>query len=106
MQRVAGVGMTRRTHNKGHMRVEDVISTELNKVGLELRVEVTHQRVKERGGESGGGEGGDGKVIGWNLGSREAAWIVKRGGDVNIGGDQLRKDGLFFAVRVGLQRFV
>ena len=67
MQRISSVGMVRWTYNKCNMRVENVISAEFDKVVLELHMEVLHQRVKGRGGESSWREGGDGRVISWNL---------------------------------------
>ena len=53
-----------------------------------------------------GGKVEMGESLDGTWGAESAAWVVKRGGDVNIGGDKLRKDGLFFAARVGIQRFV
>ena len=70
MQRISGVGMVRGTYNKCNMRVENVLSTEFDKVVLELHMKVLHQRVKRRGGESSWREGGDGRIIGWNLRGR------------------------------------
>ena len=70
--------MIRRTYNKGNMRVEDVISAEFDKVVLELNMEVLHQGVKWRGGESRRGEGGDRRVIGWDLGKLGRAAIDAR----------------------------